>query len=102
MAGLTPELRPPAGRHGSTSTVGDHQPGLGTFLVLRGAIDADRFIVSLKDLIQDAQRKVFLDHDNPAHRANRVREYRRNEKIELFYLPPQPPTPTPMSTGTGI
>lgn len=62
------------------------------------AIDAERFIVFLKDLIQDAQRKVFLIVDNlRVHRANRVREWaaENTEKIELFYLPPYAPELNP-------
>ena len=52
----------------------------------------------LEDLIQDAQRKVFLIVDNlRVHRANRVREWaaENTEKIELFYLPPYAPELNP-------
>ena len=72
--------------------------GLVRFSFFEGAIDAERFIVFLKDLIQDAQRKVFLIVDNPrVHRANRVREWvaENAEKIELFYLPPYAPELNP-------
>ena len=99
MAGLTPELRLPAGRHGSTSMISAiTNQGLVRFSFFEGAIDAERFIVFLKDLIQDAQRKVFLIVDNlRVHRANRVREWaaENTEKIELFYLPPYAPELNP-------
>lgn len=99
MAGLTPELRLPAGRHGSTSMISAiTNQGLVRFSFFEGAIDAERFIVFLKDLIQDAQRKVFLIVDNlRVHRANRVRDWvaENTEKIELFYLPPYAPELNP-------
>ena len=61
MAGLTPELRLPAGRHGSTSMVSAiTNQGSVRFSFFEGTIDAERFVVFLMDLIQDAQRKVFL------------------------------------------
>ena len=99
MAGVTPELRLPAGRHGSTSMISAiTNQGLVRFSFFEGAIDADRFIVFLKDLIQDAQRKVFLVVDNlRVHRAKRVTEWvaQNAEKIELFYLPPYAPELNP-------
>ena len=75
--------------------------GLVRFSFFEGAIDADRFIVFPKDLIQDAQRKVFLIVDNlRVHRPTvSAGEWVENvEKIELFYLPPYAPDSTPMST----
>lgn len=99
MAGVTPELRFPAGRHGSTSMISAiTNQGLVRFSFFEGAIDADRFVVFLKDLIQDAQRKVFLVVDNlRVHRAKRVTEWvaENAEKIELFYLPPYAPELNP-------
>ncbi len=99
MAGITPELRWPAGRHGSTSMISaiTHQ-GLVRFSFVEGAINAERFIVFLQDLIHDAQRKVFLIVDNlRVHHANRVREWvaENTEKIRLFYLPPYAPELNP-------
>jgi transposase len=92
MAGLTPVLRLPTSRHGSTSMISAiTNQGLVRFSFFESAIDAERFFVFLKDLVQDAQRKEFLIVDNRrVHRANRVREWvaENTEKIELFYLPP--------------
>ena len=72
--------------------------GLVRFSFFEGAIDPERFIVFLKDSIQDAQREVFLTVNNlRVHRANRVREWaaENTEKIELFYLPPYAPELNP-------
>ena len=99
LAGMTPELRIAAARRGSTSMISViTNPGLVRFAFFEGAIDAERFIVFLQDLIQDAQRKVFLIVDNlRVHRANRVREWVAGNagKIELFYLPPYAPELNP-------
>lgn len=99
MAGLTPKLRLPAGRHGSTSMISAIiNQGLVRFSFFEGAIDAERFIAFLEDLIQDAQRKLFLIVGNMrVRRANRARESaaENTEKIELFYLPPYAPELNP-------
>lgn len=99
MAGMTPQLRLPGGRHGPTFMISAiTNQGLVRFSFFEGAIDAERFIVFLQDLIQDAQRKVFLIVDKlRVHRANRVREWvaENTAKIELFYLPPYAPELNP-------
>lgn len=99
MVGGTPEFRLPAGRYGSTSMISViTNQGLVCFSFFQGAVDGDRFIVFLKDLIQDAQRKVFLVADNlRMHRAKRLAEWvaENAEKIELFYLPPYAPELNP-------
>lgn len=62
------------------------------FSFSEGAVDAERFIVSLKDLIQEGHRKVFLIVDNlRLHRANSVREWVAENADELSYLPPYEP-----------
>lgn len=92
MAGLAPELRLSAGRHGSTSMISAiTNQGQVRFSFFKGAIDAERFIESLKGLIEDTQRKVLLIVVNMRiHRANRVRDWvaQHAHQIELFYLPP--------------
>lgn len=99
LAGLTPELRAPAAQRGSTSMISAiTNQGLVRFSFFDGAIDADRFILFLSDLVKDAQRKVFLIVDNlRVHHANRVRDWVADnaEKIELFYLPPYAPELNP-------
>lgn len=99
MAGLTPELRLPAARLGSTTMVSAiTNQGLVRFTFFDGAINTDRFIEFLADLIKDAGRKVFLIVDNlRVHRAKRVTEWvdEHREKIEIFYLPPYAPELNP-------
>lgn len=99
LAGVTPELTLPAGRRGSTSMISAiTNQGLVRFSFFEGAIDAERFIVFLKDLIEDARRKVFLIVDNlRVHRAKLVSAWvAQNAKaIELFYLPPYAPELNP-------
>ena len=99
MVGVTPELPLPAGRRGSTSMISAiTNQGLMRFSFFEGVIDFDRFVLFLKDLAQDAQRKVFLAVDNlRVHRAKRVTEWvaENAEKIKLFYVPPYAPELNP-------
>ena len=79
-----------------TSAITDQ--GLVPFSSFEGAVDADRFILSLEDMIQDARRKALLLVENPGeHRANRVRGWaaENSEKIEPFYLSPYAPELNP-------
>ncbi|THF60400.1 IS630 family transposase [Pseudothauera rhizosphaerae] len=98
-AGVTPEMRIPAGRHAATTMISAiTNQGLVRFTFFDGALDTDRFIAFLSDLIKDAGRKVFLIVDNlKVHRAKRVTEWaaERTDKIELFYLPPYAPEHNP-------
>lgn len=98
-AGVTPEMRIPAGRHAATTMISAiTNQGLVRFTFFDGALDTDRFIAFLGDLIQDSGRKVFLIVDNlKVHRAKRVSEWvaERTDKIELFYLPPYAPEHNP-------
>ena len=98
-AGHTPELRVPATQRAATSMISAiTNQGLVRFSFFEGAIDAERFIQFLEDLIHDAQRKVFLIVDNlRVHHARRVRDWlaERTDAIELFYLPPYAPEHNP-------
>lgn len=98
-AGMTPELRIPTGRHAATTMISAiTNQGLVRFTFFDGALDTERFIAFLGDLIEDAGRKVFLIVDNlKVHRAKRVTEWtaQRTERIELFYLPPYAPGHNP-------
>lgn len=72
--------------------------GLLRFEFHDGAINAERFIEFLCDLIHDAQSKVFLIVDNlKVHKAKKVQDWLRahNNEIELFYLPPYSPELNP-------
>lgn len=98
-AGLTPELALPARRHAATTMISAiTNQGLVRFTFFDGALDTDRFIAFMGDLIHDADRKVFLIVDNlKVHRATRVTEWvaEHAERIELFYLPPYAPELNP-------
>ena len=89
-AGLTPELALPGGRHASTSMISAiTNQGLVRFRFFDGALDTDRFIEFLGDLVKDAERKVYLIVDNlRVHHARLVKEWLapRKEQIEVFYL----------------
>jgi len=72
--------------------------GLVRFEFHDGAINTDRFIAFLAALIQDAQRKVFMIVDNlRVHHAKLVKAWLmgKEEKIEIFYLPPYSPEANP-------
>ncbi|MCB1887158.1 MAG: transposase, partial [Rhodocyclaceae bacterium] len=64
--------------------------GLVRFTFFDGALDTDRFIAFMTDLVKDADRKVFLIADNlRVHHANLVKEWlaKHRDEIEVFYLP---------------
>lgn len=68
------------------------------FSLHEGAVDTERFIGFLADLVHDTLPKVFLIVDNLAvHRAGRVRQWVQDhhERIELFYLQPYSPQLNP-------
>ena len=72
--------------------------GLVRFAFHDGAINTDRFIEFMAALIEDAQRKVFLIVDNlRVHHAKLVKAWLegKEEKIEIFYLPPYSPEANP-------
>jgi transposase len=98
-AGLTPEMRIPAGRRAATTMISAiTNQGLVRFAFFEGALDTDRFIAFMGDLIGDTGRKVFLIVDNlKVHRAKRVTEWAAEhaKEIELFYLPPYAPEHNP-------
>lgn len=63
-----------------------------------GAINAERFIGFMADLVHDTPTKVFLVVDRlPVHRAGKVRQWVQDNKdrMELFYLPPYSPQMNP-------
>jgi transposase len=98
-AGMTPELRMPAGRHAATTMISAiTNQGLVRFRFFEGALDTDRFIGFLQGLIDDAQRKVFLIVDNlKVHHAKPVKAWlaERTDRIEVFYLPSYSPDLNP-------
>ena len=72
--------------------------GLVRFGFHDGAINAERFIGFMADLVHDTPSKVFLIVDRlPAHRAVKVRDWLQDNKarMELFYLPAYSPQMNP-------
>ena len=73
--------------------------GLVRFGFHDGAINAERFVGFMADLVHDtAPSKVFLIVDRlPAHRAVKVRDWLQDNKarMELFYLPAYSPQMNP-------
>jgi hypothetical protein len=91
--GKTPALRLPV-RHASLSMISSiANRGDLRFMIYRGALNADRFIIFLKRLIKDSDKKIFLIADNlRVHKAKKVTAWVKahEDKIELFS--PAPPT----------
>ena len=99
-AGHTPLLEHAAKRAspGITMISSLSNQGLLRFGFHDGAINAERFIGFMADLVHDTPAKVFLIVDRlPAHRAIKVRQWLADNKdrIELFYLPPYSPQMNP-------
>jgi transposase len=68
------------------------------FMIYKGGLNIDKFLIFLKRLIKDAQKKVFLIVDNlRVHHAKLVQEWVNEHKneIELFYLPAYTPERNP-------
>ncbi len=96
--GQTPVLAAPSKRHGLTMISAISNQGLVRFEFIEGAMNTDLMIGFLQGLIADSTRKVFLILDNlRVHHAKLVTEWlqERQEKIEVFYLPPYSPELNP-------
>lgn len=68
------------------------------FMIYSGTMNADRFIVFLKQLIKDKEQKVYLILDNlRVHHGKVVKNWAQehSENIELFYLPSYSPEKNP-------
>lgn len=99
-AGHTPVLEHAARRPspGITMISSLSNQGLLRFGFHDGAINAERFIGFMADLVHDTPTKVFLVVDRlPAHRAVKVRQWVQDniDRIELFLLPPYSPQMNP-------
>jgi len=60
------------------------------FMIYKGGMNAEIFIIFLRRLIKDNKRKVFLIVDNlRVHHAKKVQSWaeRHQDEIELFFLP---------------
>jgi len=99
--GQTPVLAVPA-RWVKRSMISAISPrGEVAFRIVDGAINTDRFIEFLAALIEGAPRKIILvvDHRR-VHHAKAVAEWLgdKKDRIELVFLPPYHPRPTPTNT----
>lgn len=98
--GHTPILEHAAQRPtpGITMISALNNQGLLRFEFHDGAVNSERFIGFMSDLVHDAQAKVFLIADNlKAHKSKNVQEWlnEHRSRIELFYLPPYSPELNP-------
>ena len=97
-AGRTPVLETPA-RWGKLSMISAiTNRGEISFQIVEGTINTERFIEFLERLIQEAPSKIFLIVDNlRVHHAKLVQQWAesRQDRIELFYLPPYAPESNP-------
>jgi transposase len=96
--GQTPVV-PSSGKRFSTSMISAiNNEGMMRFMVYEGALHTDTFLVFLRRLIKDNDRKVFLIVDNlRVHHAIKVRTWleAHGDNIELFFLPPYSPEQNP-------
>jgi len=68
------------------------------FMIYKGGLKIDTFLVFLKRLIKDVKNKVFLIVDNlKVHHAIKVHEWleENRTRIEVFFLPPYTPEHNP-------
>ena len=68
------------------------------FMVVKGTLNASRYVHFLKRLLHNASRPVFLIVDgHPVHRSRAVRAYEASTqgRLRLFYLPPYSPELNP-------
>ena len=68
------------------------------FMVIRGRVNAARFIEFIKRLIHHTDRMIFLIVDgHPCHKAGKVAKYVETvkERFRLFFLPPYSPELNP-------
>jgi transposase len=96
--GQTPVLKVVARRQSVSFLSTVTNQGKLRFMVLPGALDTSMFIRFLRQLIRDADRKVFLIVDNlRVHKGKKVREWieANRDRIEVFYLPPYAPELNP-------
>lgn len=94
--GQTPVLRVVSQRKSVSFLSTITNQGKVRFMVLHGPLSAPSLIRFLQRLRRDSGHKVFLILDNlNGHKAAKVRAWVRahRDELEIFYLPPCPPTP---------
>ena len=95
---MPPTVRPSHKRAGVGLISAISNKGVLRWMVLQRAITAAVLIVFLSRLIRDVSQKVFLILDRlPVHRAPAVRTWlaERQDRIEVFHLPPYSPELNP-------
>jgi len=89
--GKTPVIRLPGKRTALSMISSITNRGDLRFMLYRGALTTDRFLLFLTRLTRDADRKVFLIADNlSVHKAKRVQRWvtAHLERIEIFFPTP--------------
>jgi transposase len=102
--GRTPVVRPCLKRANVGLVSAVTNKGEVRWMVLDGAIKAPTLIRFLERLVRDAGRRVFLILDRlPVHRSRQVRGWldKRQDQIEVFYLPACSPDPSGQCPEAG-
>lgn len=96
--GQTPVIPRPARRFGASMMASVTNQGKRRFMIYDGALKAATFVMFLRRLVKDTDRKLFVIVDNlRVHRANAVTAWgaAHVDRIKLFYLPPYAPERNP-------
>jgi transposase len=96
--GKTPVIPRPAKRFTQSMISSVTNQGKLRFMIYDGALNAAIFLIFLRRLLKDADRKLFVIVDNlRVHRAKIVLAWvaANVDRIELFYLPPYAPERNP-------
>lgn len=96
--GETPVIPRPAKRFTQSMISSVTNQGKLRFMIYDGALNAAIFLIFLRRLIKDTDRKLFVIVDNPrVHRAKVVTAWvaENADRIALFYLPPYAPECNP-------
>lgn len=96
--GETPVIPRPAKRFTQSMISSVTNQGKLRFMIYDGALNTAIFLMFLRRLIKDTDRKLFVIVDNlRVHRAKEVMAWvaEHADRIELFYLPPYAPERNP-------
>jgi transposase len=98
VRGQTPVVAATGQRYGLNMMSAVSARGRLRFMVLKGKVNAARYVVFLKRLMHNAPRPVFLILDgHPVHKSRAVKTYAASThgRLRLFYLPPYSPELNP-------
>jgi hypothetical protein len=102
--GQTPIIRRLARRFSQSMISSLTNQGKLCFMIYEGALNTAIFLNFLRRLVREAACKLFVIVDNlPVHRARRVAAWVQDhaDQIELFYLPPMPPSTIRTNSSTA-